>query len=76
MVTYLPGQSGSTERRKELAGVFAWLTGQLAALTRVAGDDMRVADSTPIECGRSHQTAKRSDLASWAEYGYCALPHR
>jgi hypothetical protein len=31
-----------------------------------------VADSTPVECGRSKETAKRSDLAGWAEYGYCA----
>jgi hypothetical protein len=25
----------------------------------------------PVECGRSRQTAKRSDLAGWAQYGYC-----
>jgi hypothetical protein len=30
-----------------------------------------VVDSTPIECGRSRETAKRSDLAGWAQYGYC-----
>lgn len=29
-------------------------------------------DSTPVECGRSHETVKRSDLAGWAQYGYCA----
>lgn len=33
---------------------------------------MWVADSTPVECGRSRETAKRSELAGWAEYGYCA----
>jgi hypothetical protein len=31
-----------------------------------------VVDSTPVECGRSTQTVKRSELAGWAEYGYCA----
>ncbi|WDF44458.1 transposase [Streptomyces sp. T12] len=31
-----------------------------------------VVDSTPIECGRSRETAKRSDLAGRAEYGNCA----
>jgi hypothetical protein len=31
-----------------------------------------VVDSTPVECGRSRQTAKRSALAGWATYGYCA----
>ena len=35
-----------------------------------------VADSTPVECGRSRETAKRSDLAGWAEYGYCASHSR
>lgn len=72
MFPYLPGQSGYNKRLKKLVGVIAWLTGQLAAATRVAGDDVWVADSTPVECGRSRETAKRSELAGWAEYGYCA----
>ena len=29
-----------------------------------------------MECGRSRGTAKRSDLAGWAEYGYCASHSR
>lgn len=33
-------------------------------------------DSTPVECGRSRETVKRSDLAGWAEYGYCASRSR
>ena len=33
-------------------------------------------DSTPVECGRSRQTAQRSDLGGWAEYGYCASHSR
>jgi Transposase DDE domain len=39
-------------------------------------NDVWVADSTPIECGRSRETAKRSDLAGFAEYGYCASHSR
>jgi hypothetical protein len=35
-----------------------------------------VVDSTPVECGRSRETVKRSDLAGWAEYGYCASHSR
>ena len=35
-----------------------------------------VVDSTPVECGRSRETAKRSELAGWAEYGYCASHSR
>ena len=39
-------------------------------------DDVWVVDSTPVECGRSRETARRSDLAGWAEYGYCASHSR
>lgn len=37
---------------------------------------MWVADSTPVECGRSTQTVHHSELAGWAEYGYCASHSR
>lgn len=37
---------------------------------------MWVVDSTPVECGRSRGTVKRSGLAGWAEYGYCASHSR
>src|ERR1017187_2315935 len=39
-------------------------------------DDVWVVDSTPVECSRSRETVKRSDLAGWAEYGYCASHSR
>jgi len=29
-----------------------------------------------VECARSCETVKRSDLAGWAEYGYCASHFR
>jgi hypothetical protein len=41
-----------------------------------AGDDVCVVDSTPVECGRSRETVERSDLAGWAQYGYCASHSR
>jgi len=44
----------------------------LARDTSLWTDDVWVADSTPVECARSREAAKRSDLAGWAEYGYCA----
>lgn len=37
---------------------------------------MWVVDSTPVECSRSRETVKPSDLAGWAEYGYCASHSR
>ena len=48
----------------------------LAADTSLWSDDVWVVDSTPVECGRSRETAKRSDLAGWAQYGYCASHSR
>jgi hypothetical protein len=48
----------------------------LAADTSLWTDDVWVADSTPVECGRSRETTRRSELAGWAEYGYCASHSR
>ena len=73
---YLPQQPGYNKRLRKLAATMAWLVGALGARVSVAGDDVWVADSTPVECGRSRETTKRSDLAGWAEYGYCASHSR
>lgn len=35
-------------------------------------DDCWIVDSTPVPCGMSRPTVKRSDLAGWVGYGYCA----
>jgi hypothetical protein len=73
---YLPGQPGYNRRLRAAAGLIAALTRLLAADTSLWSDDVWVADSTPVECGRSRETTKRSDLAGWAEYGYCASHSR
>lgn len=52
------------------------ITRTLAVDTALWTDDVWVVDSTPVECGRSRETVKRSDLAGWAEYGYCASHSR
>lgn len=39
-------------------------------------DQVWIVDSTPVECGRSRETAKRSDLVGYAEYGYRASHSR
>lgn len=39
-------------------------------------DDLWLADSTPVECGRSRETVKRSDMAGYASYGFCASHSR
>ncbi len=71
---YLPGQSGYNRLLRAAAGLITTLIRLLAADTGLWTDDVWVIDSTPAECGRSRDTAHRSDLAGWAEYGYCASP--
>ena len=39
-------------------------------------DDLVLVDSTPIECARSIETTRRSQLADAAGYGYCASHSR
>lgn len=73
---YVPQQPGYNKRLRRLADTMAWLITELGSTTTVADDDVWVVDSTPIECGRSRETAQRSDLAGWAEYGYCASHSR
>ena len=69
---YLPQQPGYNKRVRQLATTMAWLINRLGAATSIGDDTVWVVDSTPVECGRSRETARRSDLAGWASYGYCA----
>jgi hypothetical protein len=75
-VPYLPGQPGYNKRLRTLAITMSWLIRMLAAGTSLWSDDVWVVDSTPVECGRSRETVRRSELAGWAEYGYCASHSR
>lgn len=72
----LPGQSGYNKRLRKLGGTMQVVLAHLAQDTGLWSDDVWIADSTPIECGRSRETVKRSDLAGFAEYGYCASHSR
>jgi len=73
---FLPQQPGYNKRLRKLTATIGWLIGALARETRLWTDDVWIADSTPVECGRSRETAQRSDLAGFAEYGYCASHSR
>jgi len=73
---YLPKQPGYNKRLRKAAELVRRVTRELAADTALWTDDVWVVDSTPVECGRSRETAKRSDLAGWAQYGYCASHSR
>jgi hypothetical protein len=73
---YLPEQPGYNKRLRRAARLVQAVIRALAADTTLWTDDVWVADSTPVECGRSRETVKRSDLAGYAEYGYCASHSR
>jgi hypothetical protein len=73
---YLPQQPGYNKRLRRLGPTIEWLITALARDTSLWTDDVWVVDSTPVECGRSRETARRSDLAGYAEYGYCASHSR
>jgi hypothetical protein len=73
---YLPLQPGYNKRLRASAALITAVIRVLAADTSLWTDDVWVVDSTPVECGRSRETARRSDLAGWAQYGYCASHSR
>jgi hypothetical protein len=66
------GQSGYNKRVRKAFALFIRVIRMLAMDTSLWSDDVWVVDSTPVECGRSRETARRSDAAGWAQYGYCA----
>lgn len=67
---YLPAQDALHKRRARLAETIEWLVGVFAAQSPGAGDDLLLLDSTPVECGRSVETTRRSELAPICGYGY------
>jgi hypothetical protein len=73
---YLPQQPGYNKRLRALAPQLKYAIRLLAVDTPFWGDPLWIADSTPVECGRSRTTARHSALAGWADYGYCASHSR
>jgi hypothetical protein len=73
---YLPQQSGYNKRLRAACSLVTHMIRMLAQDTSLWSDDVWVVDSTPVGCGCSRETAKRSDLAGWAQYGYCASHSR
>jgi hypothetical protein len=73
---YLPKQPGYNKRLRRLVGQLTHFITVLAADTDLWQHPIRIADSTPVQCGTSRTTAQNSDLAGWAGYGYCASHSR
>ena len=72
----LPQQPGYNKRLRAACSLVTHMIRMLAQDTSLWSDDVWVADPTPVGCGCSRETAKRSDLAGWAQYGYCASHSR
>jgi hypothetical protein len=71
LFTYLPKQSGYNKRLRALAPTIADVLLDLAVRSPSFCDNLRLLDSTPVPCGQSRETARRSQLAGYAGYGWC-----
>jgi Transposase DDE domain len=76
MFPYLPQRSGYNRRLRAALPLIKRVIRLLATGTGFGLDNVWIADSTPVECGRSRPTVQRSALAGWANYGYCAWHSR
>ena len=68
---YVPQQPGYNKRLRALAPQVCLVINHLARVSPSFCDRLRLLDSTPVPCGQSRETRKRSELAGWAAYGYC-----
>ena len=73
---YLPHQPGYNKRLRAALPLVKQVIRDLAADSDFWFDNVWIADSTPVECGRSRPAVKRSEMAGWANYGYCASHSR
>jgi hypothetical protein len=58
-------------RLRHLAPLLEAALRWLAAATPATAELLRLMDATPVPCGTSAVTARRSDLYGYAGYGYC-----
>jgi len=68
---YLPKQPGYNKRLRALAPQIERSISYLAFVSPSWCDGLRLLDSTPVPCGRSRETVRRSEFAGYASYGYC-----
>lgn len=73
---YLPKQPGYHKRLLAAAPLIMHAARLLATQVPSHTDQLRLIDATPLPCGSSRETVKRSELAGWANYGYCASHSR
>ena len=67
----LLAQSQYNTRLRQIAPLMEAALSWLADATPATAELLRLTDATPVPCGTSAVTAKRSDLFGHAGYGYC-----
>ena len=65
---YLPSRDAFHKRRLRLSAVIEGLIAEFARHSPGFYDELVLVDSTPVECARSVQTTRRSQLADAADY--------
>jgi len=73
---YVPQRPAYNKRLRRSVAMLQGVMRVLASRCEAWHDDVWLIDSTPVECGRSRETAQRSNLAGTAGYGYCASHSR
>lgn len=68
---YLPKQPGYNKRLRRLAPQISRAINHLTFNSPGFCDGLRLLDSTPVPCGASRETVRRSEFAGYAAYGYC-----
>jgi Transposase DDE domain len=68
---YLPKQPGYNKRLRRLVPEISRAINYLAFCSPGFCDGLRLLDSTPVPCGASRETTRRSEFAGHAGYGYC-----
>ncbi len=68
---YLAKQSGYNKRLRKLTREIERTINYLAFNSPGFCDELRLLDATPLPCGQSRETTRRSEFAGIAGYGYC-----
>lgn len=76
MFRYLPKQPGYHKRLKNVEPLLSKAILMLTEQCPSWFDDTWMTDATPVPCGMSRETVKRSEMAGHAGYGYCAAHSR
>ena len=76
MFPYLPLRPGYNKRLRSALPLVKRMIRELAMDSDFWFDNHWIVDSTPVPCGMSRPTVQRSNMAGWAQYGYCASHSR